>query len=382
MSKKRSTLRDVAQKAGVTTSTVSRILNDKPMAIPITEATRERVMSAALELSYQPNRLARGLADSQTHILGLSFPITSRIEHVSHTEATYLAIGKLVSGIQSVAQARGYELHIFNRIEHREDPDAIPGPMYTEMLDGLLYVEPNPAYPYFKQALDSGLPMVVMGADGGEMGAFAVADNNRGEFERIVTALIRKGHRRVAFLAAAPSEPPLPVLERIVGYRRAHEAAGVAVDKALILDQPMLQKPLRASIVDLLKLRPEVTALIISRQEVAPEVLALLNDMDVRVPEDMEVIVIGDDRLFDHANPPLTAMRIDYFAIAAQAARLLVDVIEGKEKTPRTVIMPWEYIERDSCRFGGFLSQLNTADSNADEVASDGLQLEIPANDN
>jgi LacI family transcriptional regulator len=346
---KRATLRDVAANAGVSISTASRILNGKSLAVPVTAATRERVLRASEQLSYRPNRLARGLADCQTHVLGLSFPITSKLDQVSHTEITYLNFGKQVAGVQMVAQSLGYEVHIFNRLEYHQQDAPPSASMYMELVDGLIYVNSNPSYPNWQHAVDIQLPIVFFGTNPTGAAGHYVSSDDRAELSRIVDAMIRKGHRRIAYLAAEVNEPSTSVMERLGGYRDAHERHALAVDPDLIRLERIPEKPLVQTIMELAALADRPTAMIISRQEVTNEVLMALGEQGIDIPRDLEVLVLGDDALFDFTTPSVSAMRMDYYAMAREAAQLLVSLIEGKQTEPRRVLSPWSLVERESC---------------------------------
>ena len=349
MSRKRSTLRDVAQKAGVTVSTVSRLLNNKPLTVPVTDSTRQRVLEAAKSLEYTPNQLARGLAAAKTYILGMSFPITSPLNRVDHRDVTYINLGMLISGVQNVLQARGYELHIFNRIEHKQHPDAPIRRMNYDFIDGLIYVEPNPCYPYYEDVAEAGLPMVMLGQTRMRHTIHTVCAEDRAEMRQLVASLLRKGHRRIAYVLSVMNEPPMDVIERMEGYSLAHKDAEIPVDPLLLRRERASDVPLAATLNALLALRPAVDALIIGRTEIGEDSLKHLLASGVRVPEDMEVIVVGDDRFFEATRPRLSAMRLGYLERGMAAAQLLLDAVEGRANEAAHTPVHWKFIERDSC---------------------------------
>lgn len=350
MTMKRSTLRDVAKLAGVTPSTVSRLLNGKPLPVAVTERTRQRVLDAAKTLQYRPNRLARGLTAAQTHVLGMSFPMTEPLKRTDHREVTWLNFGMLISGVQTVTQSRGYELHIVNRVEHHYDPEAPPPRMCLDFLDGLVYVEPNPNYRYYEELAELGIPMVMLGPNPMPRACHCVCPDNHLEMYQIVSALLMKGHRRVAFLVGTPNDPPQDVLQRIEGYRKAHEDAGLPVDLSLLRLDYVGDVPLRVVIDLMLDVKP--TAILVGRPELALDTLSGIGKRHLRSPEDVEVLVIGDDRAFEMYQPRVSASRFSYLELGAAAAALLVDVVEGREESPRRITVPWTFVERETCSLG------------------------------
>ncbi len=358
MAKRRTTLKDVAREAGVTISTVSRVLNHKTLTVPVTDSTKERVFEAARTLHYIPNRLARGLAAATTHVAGMSFPMTSPLNRADHRDVTFLNLGMLISGVQNVFQASGYELHIFNRLEHDLNPDAPPRRMSLDFIDGLIYVEPNPKYPYFEEVVKAGLPCVLLGENPMEHPVHSVCADDFEEMRRLVSALIRKGHRRIGYLLALLNEPPMDVLKRMEGYCAAHRDAEIDVDYELIRREHVADVPLRDSLTALLSREPSITALLIGRPEVAVDVLGMVQEAGYRVPEDIEIVVVGDDRFFAATQPSLSAMRFDYLRIGAEAAHLLLDAVRGEVDEATSISVPWGFMERESCRLRECLQDL------------------------
>ncbi len=349
MVKKSVTVRDVAKLAGVAASTVSRILNNKLTTLPVTEATRQRVFEAVKTLGYSPNRLARSLATAKTNVVGLYFPVTEPLDSLHHNEATWMAFGAMISGVQHITQQRGYEAHIFNRLEY---DSGMPSPyrdVCPDFVDGLIYFEPNPRYDYFTRLAETGLPLVSVGPSPFSPLGYSVSADNRREIADIVRAMVRRGHKRIAYLLTLVNEPPLDCIERTEGYRLGVEEAGLPFDPALIPLDLVRNVSVREQTRRLLESPEPATALIIGRPEMAAEVMEQIHVSGLRYPEEIEVIVIGDDPSFPYRSPGISAMRMSFFDLGRSAAQMVIDIIDGVETEPKQVFVPWQYMRRESC---------------------------------
>lgn len=349
---RRATIRDVARRAGVTPSTVSRILNNRELAFPIAEHTRKRVIEAVKELGYRPNRLARSLAMSKTHVIGMYFPITEPSGQLEHREVTWLSFGAMVSGVQHITQMRGYEVHIFNRVEHDYGHPNAPKDICPDFIDGLIYVEPNQHYDFYTELVAAGVPLVTMGPSPVHPAGFSVSPDDCQDFYVLTKALIAKGHHRIACFICHPNDPPLETLLRRQGYRTALDEAEIPYDPALMPTERLGQTPTKALVERLFDLWPRPTAMIIGRPEVAHYFIECLHERGLVCPRDLELIVIGDDPIFPYLSPSLTALRYPYVRAGEEAARLVLDIVEGKVKDPVKVVIPWQYNERESCQLG------------------------------
>jgi len=325
------------------------------MAFPIAEHTRKRVMEAVRALGYRPNRLARSLAMSKTHVIGMYFPITEPTGQLEHQESTWLNFGAMISGVQHVTQREGYEVHIFNRVEHEHGHACEPREICPDFIDGIIYVEPNSHYDFYSELISAGVTLVMLGPSPLEKGGFSVTPDDRYGFYQITKALIAKGHHRIACFVCHPNEPPLEALLRQDGYRTALHEAGIPFDPVLMPRDRLGVVPTPQLVSRLFDTWPRPSAIIIGRPELARYFLDQIQERGLECPRDVELIVVGDDPTFPFTSPPMTALRYPYVSAGEAAARLVLDIVEGKQKEPKRVIIPWEYCERGSCRIAKYL---------------------------
>jgi len=342
---------DVAARAGVSRATVSRLLNNKPLAIKVGKETRKRVFDAVRELGYRPNRLAQSLMTSKKHVVGLSMPsfLPPDYAEARWVDLHSAGVGKLVCGIESVTQPRGYDIYLLERYEYRRDepsPTIEPG---LDFVDGVIYATPNPKYDRYTPIIELGIPLVMIGPNPGRHPTSYVCVENDSAIRRITRALLIKGHTRIALLLP---EEPHDVLShlRLKGFKEAYAELGVPAEEQIVVPGYFGKGAGRKLACQVLEASPRPTAIIIARKDLAFDVLEETKRRGLQCPEDIELIVYGDDHAFDTASPTLTALDIGEFHLAAQAAALLIAEMEGRAEPGRPVHFPGRLRERESCR--------------------------------
>lgn len=351
MAKKNATLRDVAQMAGVSIATVSRLLNERNLTVQVSEATRRRVREAAQQLGYRPNRLARGLVTTKTNIIGLSLPVfappaeTTPRFHVSHSSS----MGALIDGTQTCLFPRGYDVLLVQRREYQNGHAARRVLPCLDIVDGVIYGTPNPAYDQYSAVLEQEVPLVFIGRLPSLLHVPHVCVDNEREMERITTALVAKGHRDIAFLLPLERNAPLSQ-SRFAGYRLALEKAGVPYREELVLESRYEDGVGRGLAKRLLALAKRPTAVVAGRPDLAVDVVMEFTMQGLRCPEDFEILSWGDDHAFLWLEPQITAFEASFHRMGEAAAELLLGIIEGTHEGPAEVQVACSLRERASCR--------------------------------
>jgi len=323
-----STLADVARRAGVSTATASRVLNNK-MAMPIPQHTVDRIRHAAQDLRYVPNRLARGLATRRTYTLGFYTQ-----------EMTDPHGGVLMDTIEAAARERGYHVLVSARVE---------SVAHAAHVDGLLALRP-PAEVDELRAFEGPTVRIYPFRE--------PASNTIGwsDYEAAREAahyLASLGHRHVAAVYA--SDPN----DKGGGFRAGAEEASVTLVEYQDQDG-VLSFATRAQFNDffrqsgyrttqrLLKERPETTAIFARNDVVAAGVLQALRDAEVPVPARMSVMSYYDTVLAACAAPPLTSVRTPIEEAGRLAVGRLIDAIEGGETQFPGIRLPTSLVIRAS----------------------------------
>jgi LacI family transcriptional regulator len=356
MAKKRVTIQDVAAKARVSKTLVSLVLNRKTLGSQVSNATRDRVLVAARELGYRPNRLARSLSTRKTGVIGLSlwheYPPSTSTSLISAARAVY-GHAFVESGVRVVTFKCGYEILLIDRwpIELHENISAIQN--CVDLIDGLIYAGVDPRDPELQVALDSGLPLVLMGPNvtGRNVASISV-DNSRIVYQ-VVSAMLQKGRRRIGFIKPFDDEQPLSRL-RMAGYRLALEEANVPIDDALVVCGTRGEEMGAALAEHYLGLDQLPTAVFAARNDVALPFLKRLTDGGVRVPDDLELVVWGDDLSLALTRPSVTAIDNDTMGMGKKAAELLFQAMKETGHVRRHTFVEAHLVERESCTLPGW----------------------------
>jgi DNA-binding LacI/PurR family transcriptional regulator len=331
----------VAERAGVSRTTVSFVLNGLERGIP--EETRERVLRAAAELGYVPSAPARTLASGQTRTLGLV------ICHARHL-LTDAFLPQAVYGLTQVAQGRGYRV-LVEPLEDVRTPHAYRRLVEAKQIDGLLVLNPRADDRRLPELIDEGFPVVTIGRPPGGHGASLDVDNVAAA-HAATSHLLALGHRRIAHIGYG-SPRFTTVAERLSGYRAALEEAGAPVDDAFVVfgnySAESGTEAMRVLLARGGTSRPPFTALFCGNDTVAIGAMSALREAGLRVPDDVAVVGFDDVPMAAHAAPPLTTMRSPLLAMAETAAHLLVDLVEGREVGETMTLLPTELVVRASC---------------------------------
>jgi len=309
----KSTLRDVARRAGVSVTTVSNVVRGWPY---ISDATRARVQRAIAELNYSPDPIAQGLRTGRTQVIGFIVPDIAN----PHFAA-------MVSIVEDVAHEQGYSVLVFSTHEDSaREADCIRRVAHG-WGDGLLIVQAAPT----NQLDPRALPVPVVGIDrvpGDFAGAGCTVDNSA-VAELAVRHLAELGHRRIAHLSGPPRA--LPAQARAAGYRRWMGALGL--DYRYASSNPGVwsaQEGYRATGA-LLDEGERPTALFASNDRLAIGAAHALRERGLRVPEDVSLVGVDDIETSRYLNPPLTSVRQPLEAMARAGIDLLLRLIEGKQ---------------------------------------------------
>lgn len=309
------TMQDIAQAAGVSQSTVSRVLNDAPTSVPIAAETRERVREVAQRLGYRPNPLARGLRGARTMLLG-----------VIVREITDPFFSVAIDALSTEALARGYNVVLGSAHSKADEAIALRAVLETRHCDAILLLGDMRDEPRFLEDLRASQTRTIALWHGTELEGVPTVnfDNNTG----IVAAmehLVELGHDRIAFVGGRPLGD---IRERRTGYLEYLAEHGL--DSAEEYIQEVTNDPeggdraLRA----LMDADPAPTAVVCSTDHLAIGVLHGAADLGMTVPDDLSVIGFDDIPLVSYTVPPLTTVRMPIAEMSTVAARLAMDDLD------------------------------------------------------
>jgi LacI family transcriptional regulator len=327
------TLEDIGRMAGVSRSTVSRVINGDDNVRP---EVRQRVHDVVRRTGYAPNAAARSLASSRTGVIGLVIP--SRVHDLF--EDPYFA--RLIQGISTASNAAGITLSLFLFQSEHEERELYPRVVESGFIDGLIITATRMGDPLLAHLLDSGMPLVVVGRPDTDGVSYVDVDNVGGG-RAVASHLWDLGHRRIALLAA-PSNTTAG-LDRSQGFVDGLADAGGVLDPALRVEGDFSEASGYRGMQRLLPLHPE--AVFVASDTMARGALRALREQGLDVPADIAVVGF-DDISRGMAETWLTTVRQPVADSGGHAVRLLNELIRNKDAVARSEIMPVELVVRGS----------------------------------
>ncbi|HRQ40355.1 MAG TPA: LacI family DNA-binding transcriptional regulator [Chloroflexota bacterium] len=326
------TIIDVAREAGVSYSTVSRVVNNKTYVKP---ETRERVAQAMHRLGYQANLQARSLAGGQSHVIGLL---------VHNMSTQYMA--EIFRGIDDVLATYDYELMLYTTHRRRTKESTYVNMMARGLADGLLIVLPRQPEAYIESLRARDFPYVLIDQVGIDENDVAVtATNFQGGYDA-TSHLIALGHRRIGKIAGWMDM--VSARDRLDGYKAALSDHGIPVDPDLIVMGNFEQSSGYQGAETLLDLAEPPTAVFASNDVMAQGALELFRERGRHVPQDMSLVGFDDIPLAAILNPPLTTLRQPMVEMGRQATQMLLDWIGNPAQKPTSITLPTELVQRAS----------------------------------
>jgi DNA-binding LacI/PurR family transcriptional regulator len=326
--KRRPTITDIAERAGVAPMTVSRAVNDSGY---VSREAREKVERAIKELNYHPNALARGLKRQRTHVVGILLP-----------DIANPFSAELAQGIQEVLLERGYTSFITTSERSVQREQAALRALFDHRADGIVVAtrETKAGNDFLLRMAESDLPMVAVGRALNHPRVDRVtADHWKGGYEA-VEHLIALGHRRVGFVGVSPINGA--GLRRYQGYLDALREHGLPIDERLIVGPAAqvgpgysTQDEGYAGMKKLLSLRKPPTAVFARNDFTAIGAMCAVRDANLKIPEDVAVVGFDNVPLAAYTAPPLTTVDQPTRLQGQEAARLLLDRLEGDKTRER-----------------------------------------------
>lgn len=330
------TIYDVAEAAGVSTATVSKVLSGQRY---VSAKTRAKVLAAVERLHYVPNVAARGLAGARTHIVGV---VISYDPGFLYSDPHMLQI---LQGAHLVAARHDSALLLSTGRAEKGELPAFQRLLGQRYVDGAL-VEGSLGEVGFALLRERGYPVVAIGYS--EAASCVHSDDREGA--RLLTHhLIEQGHRRIGVISG-PAHDRLVVEMRMAGYRDALAEGGIPFDAALVVPGTFeLESGYQGAAA--LMARPEPpSALFAFNDRMAMGAIRWLHERGMRVPEEVAVAGFDDNPDAARHDPPLTTVRQLSQEQGQQAAALLFDLIDGASppEVRREILLPTELIVRGS----------------------------------
>lgn len=330
----RSNIDDVAQMAGVSTATVSRVINHTG---PVAEETAKRVMKAIQALDYTPHAAARGLASNRTNIIGLLLP-----------EIGSAYFTPMLRGIEQGIREGGYDLMVYSTGGGAKNSHRVSRPLAEHNTDGLLIFTNIMDEQELFRLHKIGFPVVMLHHTPPEgLGIPFVTFENKAGARSLIDHLIEvHGRRRIAFLRAEEGNEDSFWREK--GYRESLNAHGISVDEELFGYSNFNQERAEKQVTEWLKAGLQMDAIFCGDDDGASGVLMALRTWGKRIPEEISVVGFDDVASSRYLVPPLTTVHAPIETAGYEAAHLLIQLIQKKD-TVSPILLPTDLVIRQSC---------------------------------
>ena len=337
--RRRVTIDDIARHAGVTKTTVSRALNDRPDVNP---GTRDRISEIAERLGYVPSATAKVLRTGRSHTMGMALP-----------SFTWPGVLDILRGVSDVLDGLGYQVTLFPLTRGEEaERDLVFRVMPSLPMDGLILILPPGMLRYVGELAGRGVPVVLIDdrVEHRDRDFPSVGTTNVTGAQAVTRHLLQLGRRRVA-MVTGPIDQDVSK-HRLRGYRLALEEAGLPYDQELIRTGTFESPSGRAAVESLLAAGRPFDALFASNDQMAMGALRALHGAGVRVPDDVALAGFDDEAAGRFTIPALTTVHQPLYEMGSAAARTVVAAAEGRP-IERHIEIPTRLVVRESCGAGG-----------------------------
>jgi LacI family transcriptional regulator len=304
------TLKALADRSGISSATLSRVLNHPDLVRPALRARAEAVLAQA---GYVPHGAARSLASRKTRTMGAVVPTVDSA-----------LFAKIVDGMQQTIHAGGYQLLLASSNYSPAREAAEVRALLERGIDALMLVGTARGPEVYEMLRQRGVPFVTTCHYDADAGWPTVGWDNAAESERVADYLLDIGHRRFGVIAGATKDNDRS-FERVVGFRRALERRGIALPAERVMERPYTVPEARNAMAALLRLPTPPTAVMCGNDILAYGALQECLWRDLRVPEQISVTGFDNIEMAAHCRPGITTLHVPAFELGETAARILLD---------------------------------------------------------
>lgn len=334
------TMKDVAEKAGVSITTVSHVVNGTRF---VSADITAKVEIAIDKLKFKVNPIARNLRSGKSHMIGF---VVSNLEN-----SFYVNIAR---GIEKTINAQGYQLILIDSEEKKRKEIKNVESLYLRGVDGIIIAPTNTDCSYLDSLLPPRFPLVFVDRQPSNFPADCLLLNNAAAGYEAIKYLIGKGHTRIGFISFLFGDVDKTIMERLEGYRQAFREAGLAINEDYI-------KVVHGSSVAVTQLRHaepyeimktlhklHIEAVLCGNSLSAIGAFTYLKDTTVSIPKDIALITFDDDLWLSMTTPQITAVVQPAEAMGAMAAGRLIKRIQGKKLPYKALRLNADIIFRGS----------------------------------
>jgi LacI family transcriptional regulator len=335
MTKKNPTLTDVAQAAGVHSSTVSRVMNPETRGM-VSADVAKRILAEARKIGYRPNRAASTLRTRRSNVVGVILP-----------DITNAVFPPILMGIEEGLRKHGYLAIVANVGNDEEEQRFVVQRLLGQQVDGLIFATARRHDPVIEECVSKGVAVVAVNRSEETGAASCVVSDEFYGMRLAVEHLAQLGHENIAHISG-PDNLSTGHLRRL-GFTEAIQNMKLGSSRSMVFESTGYSRESgRAAFCDLIRKFPSTTAVVAGNDLVALGCYDVLKDLGLRCPVDISIVGHNDMPLMDIVNPPLTTVRIRHHDMGLEAARLILQKIASPEATVVDVRLKPELVVRAS----------------------------------
>ncbi len=329
------TIKDVAKKANVSISTVSRVINSSK---PVSDDIKKRVYEVVEELGYTPNPVARSLVMKKRKIIGVIVP-----------EVSMSVMGELINAIEDIAKTYNYDIVLCNTYGEVDNEIRYFELLKAKQVGGIIFATNEINDVNAGQLIDADVPIVLFDRDGTDYEISSVSVNQEHSTYQAVEYLIENGHSDIMLIRAGDNQQKF-ALEQLTGYKKALADGSIAYRDERVLDSSFDVEYVYNRIRILALENNLPTAIFAASDDMAIAAINAMVDTGHKVPEDCAVIGLYDSKIAKMYRPQLTTIAYPIYDMGAIAVRILIKAIESEQYKPQNIVLEHALISRDSCK--------------------------------
>ena len=324
-------IKDVAKRAGVSISTVSRVINDSKVVRP---ETHVKVMKAIEELGYKPNAIARSLKVKNTKTIGILIP-----------DISYNFYPEVVRGIEDIANMYNYNIFLCNTDMEEDKVIQYFEVMAEKQVDGIIFMGNMVSEELAHKIKFYDIPTVLIGADYEQLPSVTI--DHVAASKAIVNYLIKKGHEKIALITGKLVDPIVGTA-RLTGYKNALEEANLPIIEDYIVEGGHRYKTGYTSAQQLLNLEDRPTAIFAASDELAFGAIRVAMENGIKIPDELAIVGFNNIDMAAKIFPSLTTIAQPMYEMGAIGMRVLTKILNEDGPEKNKIILDFSLVERET----------------------------------
>ncbi len=331
------TIKDVAKKANVSISTVSRVINKSK---PVSDDVRERVEEVIRELNYEPNPIARSLVMKKTNLIG-----------VIVTDISSFIIGQVSNAIEQIAKIYKYDITLCNSYAEKEQEMKYLDLLKNKQVEGLVFISYKIENEHKKFIKNADFPVVLINRYIKELDSISVSIDHEKAAYDMTKYLVDHEAKSIALLRSGYSDDMF-INDQLKGYKKALKENDIPFDQSFIYEGVFRIEKAYDIIEKMIEEDTVPDAIFATNDDVAIAAMNCLMDHDYKIPEDVQVVGFHDTKIANLFRPKLTTIKQPIFDLGSMATRMLIKTINEETEPDDELIkiMPHDLIVRESSK--------------------------------